>query len=454
MAIDPNIAMSFRQPEMPDPLNSFAKFTAIQNAQNQNALAQYQLSAAQRQDQEANALRQALPVDFDIKNPAHVNAILRASPVAGAALLEKLSKVGKEQIDADKTFSDAVTSRIASSRTQLEGVTTPEQYAAWHLQNHRDPVLGKWLASRGVTAGQSLKLLEEALQIPNGFQQLLLASKLGSEKALEQHIQQVNTGQQTFTQTSPKYGGGPASVVPGSVVQMQKSPHEITQEEIARGNLDVSRGQLAETQRQHAWERNKPTWDETAGGYRFPPTKDNPTGTFLAAPEINRSKEQQNAISALRTAGYDPETGDDRIEQLIRKSTSGRLESFSAEAAAWLGNTTEGRKAIGALATRANKIALDMLGGKLGAQISNTDREFIVQTLGDVANDKLPSEQRLASWQEAKNRMMSSGLIPPPKQGRTVGGKITNVTPPPQGIPQAEWNVMTPEEKALWTKQP
>ena len=57
-----------------------------------------------------------------------------------------------------------------------------------------------------------------------------------------------------------------------------------------------------------------------------------------------------------------------------------------------------------------------MAGGKLGAGISNTDREFIVSSLGDVSNPNRPVGERLAGWNAAKQRMINVGLVPPPAQ--------------------------------------
>ena len=48
--VDPNIAMGYRGVEIPNQLAQYGQLAAIQNAQNQNALAQFQLSSAQRAD--------------------------------------------------------------------------------------------------------------------------------------------------------------------------------------------------------------------------------------------------------------------------------------------------------------------------------------------------------------------------------------------------------------------
>lgn len=77
MPVDPNIALSFRQPEIESPLNNFAKVMAIQAAGNQNALAQYQLSSAQRNDEVQNSLLRDLRAagpDQSKQEQAYINA--------------------------------------------------------------------------------------------------------------------------------------------------------------------------------------------------------------------------------------------------------------------------------------------------------------------------------------------------------------------------------------------
>jgi hypothetical protein len=56
MALDPNIALGVRQLEIANPLVQYGQLAQIQNAQNQNALAQFQLGAARRQEESQNAL--------------------------------------------------------------------------------------------------------------------------------------------------------------------------------------------------------------------------------------------------------------------------------------------------------------------------------------------------------------------------------------------------------------
>ena len=59
MAIDPNISLGVRGIELANPLAQYGQIAAIQNAQNQNKLAQFQLGAAERADLAQNALSEA-----------------------------------------------------------------------------------------------------------------------------------------------------------------------------------------------------------------------------------------------------------------------------------------------------------------------------------------------------------------------------------------------------------
>lgn len=157
-----------------------------------------------------------------------------------------------------------------------------------------------------------------------------------------------------------------------------------------------------------------PVFNAQAGGFVVSPTKANPKGGFIPLNAIADNQQQQSAVKALKVAGYDPITGEDRISKLIEKSTGGVAQALGTEALRAFGFTTEGRKAINELETTANSIVLALMDGKLGAGISNTDRDFITSQLGDVGNPKKPAEERLAGWNAAKNRMITSGMLPPP----------------------------------------
>jgi hypothetical protein len=115
----------------------------------------------------------------------------------------------------------------------------------------------------------------------------------------------------------------------------------------------------------------------------------------------------------LALAGYDPASGEDKVSKLIEESTSGGIASAGANIAGAFGLATTGAKAINRLSAMSSKLALDLMGGKLGAGVSNADRDFIVAQLGSISDPKLPKESRLAAWHDVRDRMISVGLIQP-----------------------------------------
>lgn len=137
----------------------------------------------------------------------------------------------------------------------------------------------------------------------------------------------------------------------------------------------------------------------------------------VAAPIAVGSEVAKNKTfgqSVLEDAGFDPATGTDKITSLIEQSTSGGLQRAAAGTVEYLtGKSTPGQKAISQLEVFANDKVLSKLGGKLGAQVSDQDREFIKKTMGDIANPELGADRRLAAWESVKRVMAKyAGLAP------------------------------------------
>jgi hypothetical protein len=119
-------------------------------------------------------------------------------------------------------------------------------------------------------------------------------------------------------------------------------------------------------------------------------------------PEFNNRRFGRETLTAI---GFNPKTGDDNVSKLINKSTSGGLESMASGVSGFFGRGTLGAKAIAELGVIVNDVVLKRLNDKLGAQISDPDREFIVSTLGNVTNASLPKEVRLAAWKQVRQRL-------------------------------------------------
>lgn len=174
--------------------------------------------------------------------------------------------------------------------------------------------------------------------------------------------------------------------------QMETRRHNKVSEGISQQNTNIAGGHLALAREDAALKR----------------AEKGPEGQVL--------KDIQSNTKALKTAGYNPETGEDKVSELIRKSTSGRGEALGASLVGAAGGATSGMKAIGQLDTISKTMTLDLLNNKLGAGISNADREALEARFGSIADPNLPAEQRLAAWTEAKEIMRKAAMLPEVKK--------------------------------------
>ena len=197
MALDPNIALGVRGIELPNQLAQYGQLAQIQNAQNQNQLAQFQLGSAQRAEKSQNLLAEAYAQSTD---PAtgKIDYNKLTSLVAtggGGAQIPGIQKSRFEyetaQTAQQKAQTDLLDAKLKQSRGFLDTLdpndpTAPARYMAWHEANHKDPIIGPALAARCVSTEQSRQSIETAIaKGPAAFATLLNQSKLGTEKFME-----------------------------------------------------------------------------------------------------------------------------------------------------------------------------------------------------------------------------------------------------------------------------
>jgi len=422
--IDPSIALGVKPLQLENPLNAFAQMSQIQNYQRQNEL-------ANRAVEQEDALNRAYAASMNPQT-GEIDANKLRQNVAGANLGSKLPAVEKSLMEGRKARGEVDKIEFENKKAKFErSVSDIISF------DTRDQILGSLVSK--VESGELDKPTAERLaaSVPQdpraipSWQIKTARSILSAKDQLEQHFVSQDTGGGARVVAMPKYGGGSAQVVQGTQVAKTMTPGEIAADKRAKEAAA------------------KPVWNEAGQSWITPPDAKNPTGTVTPVPEMKATKDQQSAIKALTSAGYNPVTGEDTISKLINKSTSGGLQTLSSAAIGHIfGASTEGRRAIAALEGTANQMATDIAGGKLGAGVSNTDREFIVSALGDVANPMKPAGDRLAGWEAAKARMMRTGMIPAPAG---AGGTPAAAVPPtPKGVDNSIWNAMTPEERALW----
>jgi hypothetical protein len=236
--IDPSIPLGIRPVQIESPLNALAQFAQVQNAQQTNALLGMKMQQAQREEADLQSLRTGLSAPG--ADPYKVLMSTGRVKEAGDYL--------KSQREADKAKVELVDSKLKQSRAFLDSVQTPEQYIQWHQANHADPILGPELAARGVTQEKALASIQQALQQPGGFQELLKKSALGLEKFTELNkptTTVVNAGGTSQVLQTPGLGGTPQAV---GTVQHTATPGDLLTDARGRQQLAISQGQLGVAQ--------------------------------------------------------------------------------------------------------------------------------------------------------------------------------------------------------------
>jgi len=111
-----SLALGVKPLQLEDPLTSYSKFASIQNAQNQNALAQYQMASARRAEEQQNALyEQARNPNFKLD----INTALQFGP-AGIAALKAQREAETNALQAEELRGKIAAQPGARLKTEAE----------------------------------------------------------------------------------------------------------------------------------------------------------------------------------------------------------------------------------------------------------------------------------------------------------------------------------------------
>jgi len=345
-------------------------YAPVERAQEYQAK-QNALAAARQQEMRANMLRNVVSQNIDPRTGRtnwqgamsaapqqllpQLQGMMGESEKAAAELAAKQATTRNTEMEADAKYWQNQRNLAALPHTQTSWSAWRETLPEWSRQ---------YVPERFTPAAQQQVMRDSAAAIAEFNRQNLTANEqsLAADRAAQREISRGQLG-------------------------------------VAQGNLEVNRA--AERRAQAAYESSidpelqrrlaeaKKRGEENAGK--------GPAATSAAA-----------AQAFLTSAGYDPETGSDTVSKLIPKSTGGAVQTGLAKLAGAFNVTTSGQEAIAQLSSRASKLVLDLLGGKLGAGVSNADREFMLQAVGDIGNSMLPADARLAAWNDLMNRMKTA----------------------------------------------
>jgi len=296
MAFDPSIILGYRGVEIPNQLAQYAQMAQVENAQQQNALAQFQLGAARRAEQGQNALGQAYGayyggggsmgggaaaspagetlagmgagmgaarggINYADMRQAIVDQLRTTAPNLIPAELARINEMEQKALQAKKTLTEIdtagltqqktrqelATTRTAQFRDQLSKVNSPEAAAQWTIAMYNDPYLKDTISSVPLEAA-----LAEIPKTPDAFNVWKNQNALGMAEFIKQNKPTTfaqDTGPGGRVMSFPGLGG-PATVVPGS--EFTKSMTFADRNAAAR---------LAFDQGKFAWEKANPGFE-------------------------------------------------------------------------------------------------------------------------------------------------------------------------------------------------
>ena len=256
MALDPNIALGVRGIEIANPLAQYSQVAQIQNAQNQNALAQYQLGTAQRQDVAQNALSDAYKAAYNPETGGiDSNLLMRGLAERGAGHLipdvqTKMLATQKEQGLIKKTAVETTglefDQRIKKANkaiSDIAALNTPEEAIA---------SINKNLANGNIDQEKADMLKGQITSAPSfgAWQTKMLTNILDAKGKLEQQrvtTKDTDRGGYIERQTYDAQG-----MPVGLPIKLPKT---------ATIGEQTAQGQLSLAQNKFAWEKANPGFE-------------------------------------------------------------------------------------------------------------------------------------------------------------------------------------------------
>ena len=152
-----------------------------------------------------------------------------------------------------------------------------------------------------------------------------------------------------------------------------------------------------------------PPPSEVAPGAGAVPATPPATPKTLTLPEL---KARNAARKVLDVFEYNPETGTSRLEELIAQTSSGLPQTGETAILSLAGKSTPQSKALTEIEGMMRGMVATVTDNKLGAQVSNTDRDFLMEQYGKFNDTKKPIEDRLAAADAAFRRLSKSAGYP------------------------------------------
>jgi hypothetical protein len=201
--VNPNIAMSFRQPDIqaPNALAQYAQIQQIQGGRQAQELNALKMQEAQAAMEERNALRQLNPAEADYENQ-----LFRVNPQLGIAYRKEAATTAAQRA-AQKASEFELKTKQRKFGEDLKRGLSANPSDANIIAFGEDAVL------QGLyTPDQVKATVSELLALPAADRVRILSQAGASAGELKPTVQQINQGGQTQVLRVPAFSGAPTSV--------------------------------------------------------------------------------------------------------------------------------------------------------------------------------------------------------------------------------------------------
>jgi hypothetical protein len=302
-AIDPNIALGVKPIQIENPMNQYAALSQIQTGQNQNALAQYQLSSAKRADEKVNFLNQSISKNTNPETgEINYSGVYKDAAVNNFGSLIPELKAKEQDTEYKKNQSKKIVSEIGKldfdlgtniftqAQNELKQIDprspdAPAQFLAWRERQFANPALKDFFKNTNMTKEATDAQIKQAIRTPQGLADTILKSMTSAD-------------------------------------QFQKILNDRRQTDISAGNLGVSQARLK-------LDQDKAARDQTIGtipaGYRLAADGQSlelipggPTAVALSPKEIQKREAVfPDAKRAVKTVSNTMSVISDTVDSLL-----------------------------------------------------------------------------------------------------------------------------------------
>ena len=466
MALNEMIAQG-AQFKMPDPLEQYGRIAQIQQAQNQNALAQYQINSAKRADETNTNFLNSLRAAGD--DPV---AVRRALMMAGR--VEDVSKLDASALTRQKTQGDIQKQQrenVDRMKLDLSNNPSDENIKAFMQDVDLDPTFSpaaKAIAKRGLgeMLGMSVNQRKELLLTSGMTGEQRSTAGIAQQKLVAPDPMQITRadGKIIFVDKNPYSPTFKQEILPPQAAGM--TPFQTGSLDVSRKNLGVSQGNQRLAQEKFNWEKANPGKTikevEQADGTIQIFGIDNRTGVatpvkLAGAPgpampgqgrpavdggDVALTGKKRPSATAEKTAIQRKQLGLDldraiieltdvtKDGGLIDQSTGSGAGRLYDVGAGFIGQAPSGAIAIGKLQPIAD-MALKMVPRFEGPQ-SNADTTSYKQAAGQLADPTMPTKIRKEAGktvlrlmkdrkgQFASTAMEAEGVAPAPAGGGSI----------------------------------